>query len=100
MLGQQPSVRNQLPLAFGHAPQVVTLEALLKQGSEEAPGGGAGGAGGAGSRGAQGLTYVTASGGRLWSSALRMDSQRAEGASERTVRCAGGASRGAGAGIG
>lgn len=65
---------------------MVTLEALLQQnnaatedrrGSEAA----------AGAKGALGLTYVTATAGRLWSSALRMDSQKVESAAERTVRC-------------
>ena len=69
--------------------QVVTLEALLQQ-NNDAPdkrgGGGEAQGGASGGKGAQGLTYVMASGGRLWSTALRMESQRAEGAAERTVR--------------
>ena len=36
----------------------------------------------------QGLTYVLASSGRLWSTALRMDSSKAEGAAKSVVRCA------------
>lgn len=36
----------------------------------------------------QGLTYVSASSGRLWSTALRMDSSKAEGAAKSVVRCA------------
>jgi hypothetical protein len=63
--------------------QVVTLEALLQQ--NNTPDKRVSDAGG---KGAQGLTYVTASGGKLWSTALRMESQRAEGAAERTVRWA------------
>lgn len=84
----KPSGQPCVPL---WAAQVVTLEALLKQGSEDPKAGdaGAAAAGSSASRAAQGLTYVTAAGGRLWSAALRMDSQRAEGASERTIRCAG-----------
>ena len=62
---------------------MVTLEALLQQG------GGEGGGAEAGGKGAQGLTYVMASSGKLWSTALRMDSRKAEGAAERTVRCGG-----------
>ena len=38
----------------------------------------------------QGLTYVMATGGKLWSTALRMESQRTEGAAERSVRWVGG----------
>ena len=78
--------------------QVVTLEALLQQGEGKGGGGGGGAAAAAAAgeaKGAQGLTYVMASGGKLWSTALRMGSQRAEGAAERTVRCARGGGSGA-----
>eukprot|EP00887_Chlorella_sp_A99_P005680 scaffold1.g5680.t1 len=66
--------------------QVVTLEALMAGAAADK--GGAGGKEGRpeGGRGAQGLTYVMAAGGRLWSTALRLESQRAEGAAERSVR--------------
>lgn len=67
--------------------QVVTLEALLQQNNspdKEARATDVGGA--VGGKGAQGLTYVMASGGKLWSTALRMESQRAEGVAERTIR--------------
>lgn len=67
--------------------QVVTLEALLQQSNTPDKDRRASEPGAAGGKGAQGLTYVMASGGRLWSTALRLESQRAEGASERTIRC-------------
>lgn len=66
---------------------MVTLEALLQQNSQASPDR-ASGTGDTGGKGAQGLTYVTASSGRLWSTAMRMGSQKADGAAERTVRCA------------
>ena len=66
---------------------MVTLEALLQQNNTPEKERRATDPGGAGGKGAQGLTYVMASGGRLWSTALRLESQRAEGAAERTVRC-------------
>jgi hypothetical protein len=80
---------NERPPVVALPAQVVTLEALLQQGGgggEGAPGGGAKPGGDGGAKGAQGLTYVMASGGRLWSTALRMESQRAQGAAERTVK--------------
>ncbi len=82
-----------LPLPTPHppthspaGPQVVTLEALLQQSNTPEKDKRASDPGAAGGKGAQGLTYVMASGGRLWSTALRLESQRAEGAAERTIR--------------
>lgn len=84
---------HERPSVVALPAQVVTLEALMtQQGAAAAAAasgdkaGGGGGEGAPGSKGAQGLTYVTAAGGRLWSSALRLEAQRAEGAAERSVR--------------
>jgi hypothetical protein len=85
---------NERPPVVALPAQVVTLEALLQQSTGDAAGGdkagaaaAADGGGGGGGKGALGLTYVMASGGKLWSTALRMESKRAEGGAERTVRC-------------
>ncbi|KAL4855688.1 hypothetical protein ACK3TF_003771 [Chlorella vulgaris] len=89
---------NERPPVVALPAQVVTLEALLQQSTGDAAGGdkagaaaAADGGGGGGGKGALGLTYVMASGGKLWSTALRMESKRAEGGAERTVSLAAGA---------
>lgn len=76
---------SEKPAVVALPSQVVTLEALMqKAANAKVEGQGQGQAGGGG-RGAQGFTYVMAVGGKLWSTALRLESRSKEGASERTV---------------
>ncbi|KAL4432170.1 hypothetical protein ABPG77_005932 [Micractinium sp. CCAP 211/92] len=82
---------NERPPVVALPAQVVTLEALLQQSNTPEKDKRASDPGAAGGKGAQGLTYVMASGGRLWSTALRLESQRAEGAAERTISLSSGA---------